>query len=350
MTKILILRFSAMGDVVLLVPVLRSLMAAHSNVEVTVVTRPRFAPFFSGIDRIKVFEADIDAYFIGFFGLRKLFMALIARADFDMVIDMHDHLRTVVLRGLFTLFGLKVFKFNKGRTEKKAFTRKANKVTTPLMHTIERYRAAFEIAGFPFEMLPGPYLLPRDVSKHNMEKWLNRSNLTKKEKWIGIAPFAVHKTKIWPLANYATLIDQLTKRIPARIFFFGGGAAEIKFFEDLHQLFPNHCTLVAGQLKMQQEFALMQQLDLMLCVDSANMHFASLTGTPVLTIWGGTHPDVGFGPYGNASANIIQIDTKELPCRPCSVYGKEKCHRGDFACLTRITPDMVAERVVKQLS
>ena len=93
----------------------------------------------------------------------------------------------------------------------------------------------------------------------------------------------------------------------------------------------------------------MQHLDLMLCVDSSNMHMAALTNVPLLSIWGGTHSDVGFGPYGFGEETMIQISREELPCRPCSVYGKEQCYRGDFACLTRITPEIVLNRVMNSL-
>ncbi|MCK6617212.1 MAG: glycosyltransferase family 9 protein [Cyclobacteriaceae bacterium] len=350
MTKILILRFSAMGDVLLLVPVLRSLVAAHADVEVVVATRPRFAAFFTGIERVKVFEADVDTRFTGFFGVRKLFFALLVKEDFDLVVDMHDHLRTLILRNLFVLFGKKVIVFNKGRKEKKAFTRRENKVTTPLPHTIQRYKQAFEKAGYSFPILPGPYLVANDTAKNHLQKWLDKNAPLKKTAWLGLAPFALHKSKIWPLANYPALIQELIRKINPTIFLFGGGDQEIKYFHDLQELFPKNCLIVAGQLKMQQEIALLQQLDLMVCTDSSNMHLAALAGTPVLSIWGGTHPDVGFGPFGKGDESIVQLDQKELPCRPCSVYGKEKCHRGDFACLTGITVEAVANRVVERLT
>jgi ADP-heptose:LPS heptosyltransferase len=71
---------------------------------------------------------------------------------------------------------------------------------------------------------------------------------------------------------------------------------------------------------------------------------------PLISIWGGTHPDVGFGPYKIQPDSIVQISREELPCRPCSVYGREKCYRGDFACLTRITPDQILTRVERALA
>lgn len=350
MTKILVLRFSAMGDVLLLVPVLRSMAATYHDVEVVVATRPRFAAFFSGIERVKVFEADVDTRFTGFFGIRKLFFALLVKEDFDLVVDVHDHLRTHILRNLFRLFGKKVIVFNKGRKEKKAFTRIANKITAPLPHTVERYRQAFEKAGYSFPISTGPFLQPNKIAIQNLQKWLERQALSKHEKWIGIAPFALHQSKIWPLANYPNLIQELIRKLNAKIFLFGGGDSEIKYFHDLQELFPKNCVIVAGQLKMQQEIALLQQIDLMVCTDSSNMHLATLTGTPVLSIWGGTHPDVGFGPFGQGPESILQIDRNELACRPCSVYGKEKCHRGDFACLTRISVEVAAKRIIERLN
>jgi ADP-heptose:LPS heptosyltransferase len=337
-----------MGDVALLVPVVKSLTAAYPDVEVTVVTRPKFGPMFFDIERVTVFPADVDYTYTGIFGLRDLFRKLMRKGPYDLVMDLHDHIRTKILRSLFKLFGSRVVVFEKGRTEKKAFSRKENKITTPLPHTVERYYKAFEKAGYPFKMLEAPYLSLSE-SIQSASGWFGYKKSMEVTKWIGIAPFAMHKSKIWPLENYPLLIESILQKTPAKFFLFGGGEKEIKFFESLKQKFPKNCEVIAGQLKLRQEIALMQHLDLMLCVDSSNMHLAALSGTPLLSIWGGTHPDVGFGPYNYAyETNIVQISREELSCRPCSVYGREKCFRGDFACLNRITPEMVSERVLQR--
>lgn len=338
-----------MGDVALLLPVIKSLVAAHKNVEVTIVTRPRFAPFFYDIDRVKVFAADVDNTYNGIFGMRELFRALIRKASYDVVVDLHDHLRSRILRTFFRLFFTNVVVFSKGRKEKKSFARKHNKIVAPLPHTINRYQAAFTKAGFAFDLLPAPWFdIPESVQRV-ADEWLSRNGLEKREKWIGLAPFALHATKVWPLDNYALLIEEVLKSGPAKFFLFGGGARETKYFESLQKKFPQHCVVAAGQLKIRQEIALMKRLDLMVCVDSSNMHMAALSGVPVLSIWGGTHPDVGFAPVGTA-ARIIQITRKELPCRPCSVYGRETCYVGGFPCLTRITPQLVADELATMTS
>ena len=338
-----------MGDVVLLVPVIRSVVAANADVEITVVTRPKFAPFFYDIERVLVFPADVDYTYNGMFGMRDLFRALIRKASYDVVIDMHDHIRTLLLRTLFKMFGTDVIVFNKGRKEKNAFTRKKNKVVTPLPHTIERYRKAFEEAGFFFEMLPAPYFKMNPTIEAAASDWLSKKNLVKSQKWIGIAPFGMHATKVWPLENYAHVMEIILAKKPAHFFLFGGGDREIKFLESLQKKFPGKCEVVAGELKIRQEIFVMKQLDLMLCVDSSNMHLAALAGIPLLSIWGGTHPDLGFGPYGRDRESVIQISREQLPCRPCSVYGREHCYIDGFPCLTRITADEISDRIIKRI-
>ncbi|HYF70836.1 MAG TPA: glycosyltransferase family 9 protein [Ohtaekwangia sp.] len=347
--KILVLRFSAMGDVVLLVPVIRSLVEAHVDIEVTIVTRPKFASFFTGIERVVPFPADVDYTYNGIFGMRELFRKLLRKGDYEVVMDMHDHIRTIAMRTLFKLFGVKVVVFEKGRKEKKRFTQKENKDVTPLPHTVERYRMAFEKAGFPFQIVSPPYIRVNDTVHTDLASWLSKNGLTKAEKWIGIAPFAMHTSKVWPVENYKELIGRIVKTTSVKFFLFGGGDKEILFFEGLKNEFPSHCHIVAGQLKIKQEFALMAKLDLMICTDSSNMHLATMMNVPLISIWGGTHPDVGFGPFGKSAESIVQISRDELPCRPCSVYGRERCYRGDFACLNRITPEIIYERVNQAL-
>lgn len=339
-----------MGDVVLLVPVIRSLVETYSDVEVTVVTRPKFASFFTDIERVIPFPADVDYTYNGIFGMRELFRKLLRKGDYEVVMDMHDHIRTMAMRALFKLFGTNVVVFNKGRADKKQFTKKENKDITPLPHTVERYREAFEKAGFPVNIVRPPYINLKTSAREETQKWLDDNNITKTGKWIGIAPFAMHKSKIWPLGNYEKVMRQIMQDGPAQFFLFGGGENEIKFFKELKALFPENSYVVAGQLKMKQELALMEKLDLMLCTDSSNMHLAAMMNVPLISIWGGTHPDVGFGPYGKSNESIIQISREELPCRPCSVYGRETCFRGDFACLNRITPEAVSQRINTSLA
>lgn len=105
--------------------------------------------------------------------------------------------------------------------------------------------------------------------------------------------------------------------------------------EEWAQHFPNVIS-TAGKLTINMELALMSNMDVMLVMDAANMHLASLVNIPVVSIWGATHPCAGFAGWNQSAANTIQID---LPCRPCSLSGEKHCYRKDYACLQGITPE-----------
>lgn len=349
--NILVIRFSAMGDVMLLVPVLKSLTHAYPEVNITVVTRPRFIAFFAGIPGVKVFGADVDKSYRGLSGMYGLAREILRLGKFELVFDLHDHMRTMILRSFLRMSGKRVLVFKKGRGEKKEFVRKHNKVIRKLPHTIDRYREVFVRAGYDFDILPGPYVSGASEAKKSLNVWLESVGIVpKRKKWIGIAPFANHLSKIWPGEYTEQLIGLLAQNASLHFFFFGGGKEEVEFFEMVRSRFPDRCTCVAGVLKIEEEIALLNHIDLMVCVDSSNMHLAVLAGTPLLALWGGTHPDVGFGPWQYDPSVILQISREELPCRPCSVYGKETCLRKDFACLYRLTPELVEKEIFRRLA
>ena len=341
---VLVLRFSAMGDVALITPIIKSFLVACPSHTVTVVSRPKFAAFFRKESNVNFFSADVDKAYAGLLGMAKLFNHLRSLRP-SVVIDLHDHIRSRLICFLFRLTGTKVVRFKKGRSEKKQITRKECKIRKELPHTVDRYRYAFAEAGFNFSIVDGPYLEAEPSMTTKAEEWLKKNYLLKNETWIGLAPFAAHKTKIWPLENYKELIERINERIKARFFLFGGGHDEVTFFNSLKSTFPNHCIVVAGELSLPEEIALIKKLDKMICVDSSNMHLAALTGTPTVSIWGGTHSATGFSAFGQSHEAIVQINTNELSCRPCSVYGKETCWRGDFACLNRIKPEAVLKHL-----
>ena len=164
------------------------------------------------------------------------------------------------------------------------------------------------------------------------------------EKWIGIAPFAAHKGKIYPLEKMERVIELLLEREPnCRIFLFGGGAEERELltqWESRH----DRCTCALLD-SLYNELVLMSHLDTMVSMDSANMHLASLTGTRVVSVWGATHPFAGFMGWNQSPADAVQTT---LPCRPCSIFGNKPCLHGDYPCLNSITPEEIVERVLKR--
>lgn len=327
-----------MGDVAMVVPVVRSLTITHPEVRVTVVTRPKFTALFQGIAGVDTFAADVDKEYKGLSGLWKLFRRLKALRPVR-VIDLHDHLRTRFLDLLFRVTGTPVTVFEKGRAAKRLATGRHRELhREQLPHTTARYRTALEKAGYDLRLIPGPMIPVNDVTPI-AEKIGSRDALAKGILRVGIAPFSAHATKTWPLEYFAGLMERFRHRPEVRFFLFGGGEKEKQLLKKLEE--PGRIISVAGRLDLVEEISLMTALHTMVCVDSSNMHLAGLAGIPVISIWGGTDPVTGFGPTPHPLNQVLALPFNELSCRPCSVYGRETCPRGDLACLQRITPEQV---------
>ncbi|MCX6215578.1 glycosyltransferase family 9 protein [Spirosoma sp.] len=348
MKQLLLLRFSAMGDVALLAPVVQSFSQRYPDATITLVTRAKFAVFFEQLPGVRIIGADFEGRHKGLSGLLQLVKELRQIASFDVVIDAHQNLRSAVLKRLFQLTGVPSFTINKGRAEKNALTRKTNKIRRQLTHSVDRYARVFKTAGFDLDPIKPFTFPPIPAAEKELAAFLRNPSVRTDTPWLGIAPFAQHTQKMWPFDYVATLLPQLYDQQPITIFLFGGGPDEITRLKDLQQQFPQ-AVLVAGQLSMAAELLLISRLTGMVCMDSGNMHLAALSGVPVVSIWGSTHPDAGFGPWGQGEEAVVQISPDVLPCRPCSVFGNRPCFRGDLACLNWITVDMVANRVQQLL-
>lgn len=338
-----------MGDVALVAPVVQAFTAKYPNARLTLVTRPKFAVFFASFPNTAVVGVDFDNEYRGLPGLYRLFSELRKRQSFDLVVDLHQNLRSAVLKNLFWLAGVPSVTIDKGRAEKKALTRKYNKVRRVLPHSVERYARTFDAADLPVHPPTAFRFGVSAEAERELATFLDAQPILPAATWLGIAPFAQHPQKIWPFARFGPLLERILADRPVQLFLFGGGAAEIAQLSALQQQFPS-AIMVAGRLSMAAELALLARLRGMVCMDSGNMHLAVLSGVPVVSIWGATHPDAGFGPWNQGRDAIMQVPVEQLPCRPCSVFGNKPCWRGDLACLNDISVDAVAERLLALLN
>ena len=337
---ILIIRFSAMGDVAMTAPLLREFTQQYPEMKLTVVSRKLFAPFFNGIPGLRFHTFDPKGNHKGFFGLLKLFLEL-RKLDINAVADLHNNLRSRILGILFFFCGIKTIRVDKARAEKKRLTRKVDKVLKPLLPITERYAAVFAKLGYPFHLSHHLHHLPADQLSTAIEKL---SGLRGNQKWIGISPFAQHLQKVYPLAKMEKVILTLAD-LGHQLFIFGGGKEEESIASKWATQHDNIKSVI-GKVNLQEELALVSNLDLMVSMDSSGMHMASLKGIPVVSIWGATHPYAGFLGYGQSLKDAIQID---LPCRPCSVYGNIPCYRGDFACMNNLSETIVINSIINKL-
>ncbi|MCW3467666.1 glycosyltransferase family 9 protein [Chitinophaga nivalis] len=336
---ILVTRLSAFGDVAMTIPVMKQVLESNPDVSIVFVSNKNWGALCAGIPRLVFFPADVKAAHKGVKGLYRLFREIRQAHRIDAVADLHNVLRSKIVRTFFRLTGTPVAAIDKGRAGKKALTRQENKVLQPLTSTIERYALVFRHLGLTVEMGQKPVFPPQPLQ-------LSVQSVTGakgEEKWIGIAPFATYREKMYPLDKMETVLSELVTQPGHRIFLFGGGQQETALLTELAARYPA-ALVVAGRFSLTDEMALISQLDVMISMDSANMHLASLYGVPVVSIWGATHPYAGFMGYAQAAANAVQLN--ELACRPCSVFGNKPCFRGDHACMEGIKPAQVTARVM----
>ena len=338
---ILIIRFSSLGDVAMTVPVVYSLAKAYPQVRITVLSRAYARAFFEDLaPNVSFMEADVKREYHGVRGLNALYRRLTAK-NFTAVADFHDVLRSEYLRMRFTIDRYKVAHVDKHRKLRRLLTAQNSKRVVQLPTPFMGYADTLARLGYPvtlgFRSIFPPEggnltLLPAIIgAKKNYEQW------------IGIAPFAAHAGKVYPPRLMLRVIEMVAERHPkARLFLFGRGQEEEKTFPAWCAAAPR-CVAVAPRLDaLPRELILMSHLDLMLSMDSANMHLASVVGTPVVSVWGATHPAAGFMGWNQTPDRAVQID---LPCRPCSIYGNKPCLRGDFACMKNIPPEQIVERM-----
>ncbi|MFD2551548.1 glycosyltransferase family 9 protein [Bizionia sediminis] len=328
---ILVIRLSAMGDVAMTVPVLRAFTAQYPEVKVTVLTRGNFAPLFRNLENVRVFHADVKGKHKGLPGLYRLSRAL-KKEGFDAVLDLHKVLRTKVLKPLLGI--RKVVTIDKGRKAKKQLVK--GKVFKQLKTTQQRYLDVFEALGFPISLSQPSFPKPATLNAHILKLVGKKSG-----KRIGIAPFAAHDGKKYPLNLMKQVIATLSKK--HQVLLFGGGPKEIQILNQLAT--PPAVVNVAGALNFNEELDLISNLDVMLAMDSGNAHLAAMLGVKVVTIWGVTHPYAGFAPFNQPEDYALLADRNQYPKIPTSIYGnKYPKHYKDAA--GSIPVSSVVEKVI----
>ena len=337
---IMVLRFSALGDVAMCLPVLRCLFQSYPELHLTVVTRKRFAPLFEELPNTTVFCPDFGGAHKGIGGLYRLYKTLLAQRP-NAIADLHNVLRTKILRSYFApRFWIRKAVLDQGRKAKKQLTRARQKTLVPLVPQIHRYAQVFERLGFPVSLnsheFPPKPLCPNTAAlKPDQDK-----------KWIGVAPFAAHKGKQYPLDLMQKVVAFLQQDYQIILFGFGREErAQLDVWAKAYQNVVNATSVYA----FDAELRLIAQLDLMISMDSANGHLAANYNIPVISLWGATHPCLGFAPFGQADSNSLTADRQQYPLLPTAVYGN-KIRRGYEDAMRSIAPKSVIELALELLT
>lgn len=333
MANILAIRFGALGDVAIALPVLYSVARNYPEHNFFLLTRKSYARMYvSPPVNLHLIPVDLKQY-DGFKGLNRLYSEQLSQLRIDAVADIHNVLRSWILDFRFLLSGAKVARREKSKADRARLLRKINKDLTPLKPYYQRFADVFGRLGYPvrwdFESLDAK----------TPEQYLEKC------KYVGVAPFSANAGKVYPLEKTKRVVELLSAMKGVKVLLFGGGAEEKRILEEWASEYENVESL-AGRYSMQEELGIMKVLRVMFSMDSANMHLASLVGTPVASLWGPSHPSVGFRPWGQGSESYIQLD---LPCRPCSEWGAKPCYRGDWACM-KIEPEFIVNKMMRYIN
>ena len=329
--KILVTRFSALGDVAIAVKVIAAVVRQNPNIEIILLTKKQFTPLFKNIERVTCLPADFKKDYKGIFGLFRLYKQIKKNYKIKTFIDIHNVLRTKILRLFF--FFTKKSVINKGRKEKKQLTKRKNKKILQLKNTALRYAETFQKVGINVN-------LDKFIYSANFTPSAELENFIKKfDNKIAIAPFAAHKTKQYPIDKMEVIISHLQKNF--NIFILGGGNYEKMIAKNWQNKYQNVHSVI-GKFSLTDEIALIDKCFATITMDSGNMHLASLTNTYIISIWGATHRFLGFAPYNFKRIDFIE---KKLDCRPCSVFGSKDCFKNSLECLD-LPPEKITEKIL----
>lgn len=301
----------------LLVPLVRAVAIQHPDIQITMLSQQRMADLFADMpSNVYFFGVDLKKQ-----SLREIVAGL---GKYDLVADMHGVWRSLYIRIMMRLRGAKTRTIHKDRFLRFLLTHHIR--SKALKNTTLRYCDVIQSLGLSAPTLQMPHKTTG--------------------KGIGIAPFAAHQGKIYPQERMEEVVRLLSERTQKEkgsepIILFGGGKKEQNILDGWSARYKN-VRSVAGKYSLREELELMRGLRVMVTMDSANMHLASLVGTRVVSIWGATHPKAGFMGFGQSAEDCIQRD---IPCRPCSIYGKRKCKFGDYRCMD-ITPEEIVDKVI----
>lgn len=326
MKRIVVLRFSALGDIAMTVPAIYSLAHRYPDLEIYVATRPFFGRMFINAPaNVRILSFDLKEKYKGFGGTLRIARELAALRP-DYVADLHNMARTLFLTAYLRLAGAKTATVDKARSAR----RKVYAGGEAQRQYIDRYFDTFRRLGLDapctFSSVYAGAALPQvsaDIARPA----------------VGIAPFARYANKTYPPQRMREVARMLAAK-GVNVYLFGGRGSEADALDSWQE---KGITSLAGKYQLEEEIAIMARLDVMVSMDSANQHLAALAGTKVVSVWGSTTPACGFLGFGQKPENTVCLN---LPCQPCTIAGSRECPKGHMDCLNTIAPQAIADKVM----
>jgi lipopolysaccharide heptosyltransferase II len=328
-----------MGDVVLTTPALRILKENFPKAEIHYCTKHSYTDLLKNnpdIDKLTDIDDELD------FGKLKELRKRFSEERYDLIIDLHNNLRTFYLR-LFLGFGSKVIKFKKYSFRKFLLVKFKINLMKELPSIAVRYAHTLHKLGIKIDTsnkeLFNPEVYTDEPSKEVVEKILIEKNITRDKKIICIIPSAKHFTKTYPAEYYTDLINRFDKDKYCFVL-IGKGNDKMAIDEIISQT-NVYAMSFCDELNLTELTKLMKKCSLVVSGDTGPMHIAEALNLPLVMIAGSSVKEFGFFPQ---SQKAKVIENSGLSCRPCSHIGREKCPKSHFKCMKELKPEMVYER------
>ena len=328
MKKILILRFSSIGDIVLTSPVVRCLRKQFPQAQIDYVCKSAFAPILQSnpyINNVFHFGSDI-----------RLLVPVLRAEHYDVIIDLHKNLRSWRLR---RALGIKTHSFYKANLEKWLMVNfKWDRL--PRVHIVDRYMQAVQPLGVNYDGAGLDYFIPPDVTFERAG-----FDMAVAESFIVLAIGAAHSTKRLPTVKIISICESLSQRI-----ILLGGKNESEAGKTIVGKLGPRVVNLCGKLSIHQSADAIRQSQLVITHDTGMMHIAAAFHKPIISVWGNTIPQFGMTPfYPDGIGLNTTVETTGLGCRPCSKIGHQRCPKGHFKCMESIDTAIIAEVVARAL-
>ncbi|MBA3346891.1 MAG: lipopolysaccharide heptosyltransferase II [Gemmatimonadales bacterium] len=331
---ILVVRFSAIGDILLTTPLLRALRARYPAAWITALTKEQYLPLLSHNPHVN------EVIGIGSGESFRQVAERLRRAGYTHRLDLHGSLRSLALRRLVPGRWTTYSKRRLARALLIATKRDFYCADVPVA---ERYfEAAAQLDVRPDGASPEFFLSPEAPS--DASSWLMRTGAGARS-LVAIAPGAAHATKRWPVGHWIELTRRLTSSEASVVVL--GGSEDVTIAKAIVAGAGPRVFTAAGQLTLQQTGALLQRASALVCGDTGVMHMATAVGTPVVALFGPTVRQLGFFPYRARRATVVERD---LGCRPCTAQGSSRCPLGHHRCMREIVPAAVTATLAEMLA
>ncbi|MEE0951744.1 MAG: glycosyltransferase family 9 protein [Paludibacteraceae bacterium] len=325
----LIIRLATLGNVAMTVPVIASLSSRYPDDRFIIASKKKLGAMFASMPNVEFREVDNHITWQGIVQLWRDW-----KKEIDHVIDLQDSPQTRLFDGLMRMSGTNVTRIQYGRFRK--WMACFLGVRGVLKSEFQRYQDTFLKAGLETDDSFTAIPIDATAAMHIEQRYGKKEG-----QWIGIAPFAKYRSNMLPYRVTKEIIQRMSSQPNTRVFLFGAGEIECEMLRQWASVFQ-HTESIAGRLQLSEELELMRQLDVMICMDSANQHLSSLVNLRAVSVWCATHPIIGFKGWKQSEENIIQVN--DLRCRPCTCHGTNYCKYGNFACR-----QINAETIIKHI-